>query len=67
MFQDCLWRFVCCDQLQQRSWVANKPQSHKLFLLHIFSLKRKRRKVVRRVGPTCYWHDALQPRFKLVS
>ena len=41
--------------------------SHKLFLPHLFSLSRKRRKGVRRVGPACQWHDALQPRFKLSS
>ena len=36
MFQDSLSCFVCWDQLQQRSGLANKPQSHKLFLLYIF-------------------------------
>ena len=32
MVQDCLWSFVCCDQLQQRSGVENKPESHVLGL-----------------------------------
>ena len=37
MFRDCLWCFVCCDQLRERSGVMNKL-NHKVtnFSYYIF-------------------------------